>query len=179
MLEIQIESLLFVSAKPLTIKKLAEFLEVNQKEVEVALEILKQRVNKEESGIRIVRTGNEVQMLTSPDSAKLTREFLKDEITGELTKPQLETLTVVAYCQPISKAELEQIRGVNCGLILRNLMIRGLIESEESKEKFGPVYKITHDFMKFLGISDISELPDYEKLKSSEHLKNMMAEISD
>lgn len=168
MLEAKIESILFISAKPLSIKKLADFLDAKPKEVEAAVEKLALRLNAASSGVRLVRSGQDVQLMTSPDYTKLVRDFVKDEITGELTKPQLETLTVIAYREPITKPELEQIRGVNCGLIIRNLLMRGLIEFEESKEKMGSVYRVTHDFLRFLGISSVKELPDYERLHANQ-----------
>lgn len=176
MLESKIESLLFIVAKPLSVKKLVEFLDAKSKDVEAALESLARRVNSAESGVRLVRSGNDVQLMTSPDHTKLVRDFVKEEVTGELTKPQLETLTVIAYRQPITKPELEQIRGVNCSLILRNLMIRGLIETEESKEKFGSVYRVTHDFLRFLGLTNVKELPDYEKLHKDEYIETVLGE---
>lgn len=174
MLESKIESILFIVARPLSIKKLAEFLRVDKKEVEEAIAHLQERFDHGESGIRLVRSGSDVQIMTSPDHTKLAREFVKDEVTGELTKPQLETLTVIAYRQPITKPELEQIRGINCSLILRNLMMRGLIETEESKEAFGAVYRVSHEFMKFLGIDDVTKLPDYEKLHQDEKLQALL-----
>lgn len=178
-LETQLESLLFAAAKPLTVKKLAEFLEVKPDAVEEALKHLVERLHVPLSGVRLVRTGNEIQMMTSPDCAKLVRDFLDAEITGELTKPQLETLTVIAYRQPISKPELEQIRGVNCSLIIRNLLMRGLVEVEESKEKFGFVYRVTHDFLRFLGISGVEELPNYETLRHDQHVEHVLEQTKE
>ncbi|KKR03570.1 MAG: Segregation and condensation protein B [Parcubacteria group bacterium GW2011_GWC2_39_14] len=175
MLQSKIEVILFVAGKPLSIKKLAEVSGTKTKEVEAVIKVLTERYNNNESGVRLVQSGNEVQFMTSPDHAKLVRDFLKSDITGELTRPQLETLTVVAYRQPITKPELEQIRGVNCSLILRNLMMRGLVDCEESKEKLGFVYRVTHDFLKFLGIANVSELPEYEKLRTNEYLEQVLA----
>lgn len=171
-LEAKIEAVLFISAKPISIKKLAEFLDASVKEVEEAVAEIMRRHDIETSGMRVVRSGSEVQMMTSPNHTKLVREFVKDEFTGELTKPQLETLTVIVYRQPITKIELEQIRGINCSLILRNLAIRGLIEVEESKS--GTTYRASHEFMRLLGLSDVSQLPDYEKLHSDEKIQTLL-----
>lgn len=175
----KLEALLFAAAKPLTVKKLAEFLDAEVEEVEAALAQLIERLHTKESGIRLVRTGNEIQMMTSPDCTKLVRDFLDAEITGELTRPQLETLTVIAYRQPITKPELEQIRGVNCSLIIRNLLMRGLIEVEESKEKFGFVYRVTHDFLRFLGITSVAELPQYETLRHDQHVERVLEQTKE
>lgn len=177
MLEAKIEAILFISAKPISIKKLAEFLDADIKKVEETVTSIMQRHDTETSGMRVVRSGSELQMMTSPDHAKLVREFVKDEFTGELTRPQLETLTVIVYRQPISKIELEQIRGINCSLILRNLAMRGLIETEETKT--GSAYRASHEFMRFLGLMDVSQLPDYEKLHADEKIQTLLERKED
>ena len=100
----------------------------------------------------------------------MAQTYAKEEVSGELTKPSLETLTIVAYRGPVTKAELEQIRGVNCSLILRNLLIRGLIEGSFDKVKATTVYDVTHDFVRFLGLAEVEELPDYAKLHNHETL---------
>ena len=90
----------------------------------------------------------------------------------ELTRPQLEALTTSAYCGPITKAELEQIRGVNCSLVLRNLKIRGLVNSNETKDGMEG-FSITLNFLKFLGVSEIKSLPNYEKLHNHSLIQEM------
>jgi len=179
MLKTIVESLLFISNKPLTAKSIVNFLkkqgqDATIKQVEDIIEELKQKFNNENSGIHIVQSGNEFQMVTNPASAELIKKFLKDDTTGELTPASLETLTVIAYRGPITKAELEQIRGVNCSLILRNLMIRGLIDSEEDQLKQTVLYRATVEFLKYLGINNVSELPDYEKLHQVENLEQFL-----
>ena len=175
-LKSQIESLLFISTHPLSIKKIAEITGGDIGEVEKSIAILQEEYNKKGGGIQLMKNGSQYQMVTSGDNAKLIKEFLKDEMTGELTRPSLETLTIIAYRGPITKFELEQIRGVNCSLILRNLLIRGLIEAKEDKKNMTTFYGITFDFMRYVGISDVSELPDYEKLHSSEILEKLFEE---
>src|SRR3989344_5979482 len=162
----QLESLLLVTSKPVSVAKLAEVLKVKPKEAEESLKELIGQYNQSAGGIRLIRNNNSVQLASNPANAELVKSYLKDDITGELTEPSLETLAIVAYRQPVTKAELEQIRGVNCSLILRNLMIRGLVEAEYNKERGTTLYNVTLDFLKFLGLNAISELPDYEKLNS-------------
>lgn len=169
----KLESILFISPKPMSVKKMAELAGGEADKVKEALKELMEKYNTEGSGINILEIGQNYQMVAAPSSKELVQEFVKEEMTGELTRPQLETLTVVAYRGPISKLELEQIRGVNCSLILRNLMIRGLVEMNEKKgEKY---YQITFDFMRHLGINKAEELPDYEKLHNSEVLERLLA----
>lgn len=176
-LKAKLESILFISNRPLSLKKLAELTNGEVADVETALKELEEQYNSKEGGVILLRAGKECQFSTSPDASKLVRNFVREELTGELTKPQLETLTVIAYRGPISKPELEQIRGVNCSLILRNLMIRGLVE--ESEERGEIRFNITMDFLRHLGLRNVSELPDYEKLNSNESLQKFLNTRSD
>jgi segregation and condensation protein B len=176
MLKQEIESLLFISHKPLTIKKLSELSGRSSVEVETVLETLKNEYNQaEEKGIRIIFNNDLVQMATAPASVETVEKFLKEELTGEMTRPQLEALTVIAYRGPITKMELEQIRGVNCSLILRNLIMRGLVESYLDKKTKIIRYQATNDFIKFLGITETKQLPDYEKLSQHETLNELLS----
>ena len=172
----QIESILLVTAKPISVKKIAEVLNIKPKEVLSELSELSREYNESERGIRLLANNDKVQMVSSPANTDLVKSYLKDEITGELTDPSLETLTIIAYRQPISKAEMEQIRGVNCSLILRNLMIRGLVEAEYDKERGATLYSVTLDFLKFLGINSAGELPDFERLNSDINLQKLLAQ---
>jgi segregation and condensation protein B len=174
MLSSKIESLLFVANRPLTVKRLMEVCEASKEDVTKAVEELAAAYNANGRGVRILRNGNDVQMSTSPDNARLVQDFLKDETTGELTKPSLETLTIIAYRGPISKAELEQIRGVNCSLILRNLLMRGLAEVQGEAGDPMATYRVTMDFLRFLGVSAVEELPDYDKLRSHENVVRVL-----
>lgn len=173
-LKSKIESLLFISNQPLTIKRLASLTKADAKEVEVAIQELMADYNQGEKGIKLQKIDDKIQMVTAPESAKLVKDFIKEETTGELTRPALETLTIIAYRGPVTSAEIEQIRGVNCAIILRNLLIRGLIESKQDAKKMQTTYNITFDFLKFLGLNKQSELPDYEKLNSSESLEKIL-----
>jgi segregation and condensation protein B len=176
MIREKIGSILFVAARPLGIKTLMDACDASREEVVTTLAELEQSFNDAGRGIRIVRHGEQVQMTTSPETAETVQAFLKDETTGELTKPSLETLTIVAYRGPITKAELEQIRGVNCSLILRNLMTRGLVETAGGEHgQPQTVYRVTMEFVRFLGISAIEELPEYEKLRSHENIARVLS----
>jgi segregation and condensation protein B len=170
----KIESLLFVASRPLNLKKITEEVGGEKNEVGQALEEFSEESAKQSRGVQVMEIDGEYQMSTNPDSSKMVKNFLKDEITGELTRPALETLTIVAYRGPISKPELEQIRGVNCSLILRNLMIKGLVEAKAADKGGEALYNITFDFMRYLGIKKTSELPDYDKLSKSEILEKFL-----
>ncbi len=176
-LKTQLESLLLVSNYPLTLRKLADLTEAKLDAVRKAADELEadyqQRTG---SGLRLLRSGEELQLATAGESAAVVQKFLKDETTGELTRASLEALTIVAYRGPVARAEIEHIRGVNCAIILRNLMVRGLVESHEDRKAMVTTYHVTVDFLKFLGISHVRELPDYERLNSAEALQRMLAE---
>ncbi len=172
--KLQIESLLFISGRPMSVNKLSEILKKDKNEVATAAEELMQDYNVGERGVRIQKVGASYQMATDPGNTDLVKDFVKAEQTGELTKPSLETLTIIAYRGPITKAELEQIRGVNCSLIIRNLLIKGLIDQVEDKDKMATVYTITFDFLRYLGLNKVEELPEYHKLNSDENLKKFL-----
>lgn len=178
-LQSQLESLLFVSAKPLSIKELADLTETKVSEVERALTVLAQEYKEQERGFMLINNNNQYQLTTSSDNTELVAKFLRDETSGELSQPSLETLTIIAYRGPIAKLDLERIRGVNCSLILRNLLLRGLIEEKIDKQKNENFYAVTLDFIKFLGISAITELPDYEKLHKEETIDQVLSRSLD
>lgn len=173
-LQSQIESILFVASKPLAVKTIAKAVRKNEAEVTEALEGLKARYNHEQSGLRILTVEDEVQMASSPDNAAVIEGFVKDEAAGELTKAQLETLTVVAYRGPITRPELEQIRGVNCALIIRNLLIRGLIDEREDPQSILPRYSISFEALRQLGIENVADLPEYQTLRAHAHIEDRL-----
>jgi len=170
-----LESLLFVAAKPLKVKDLAELIKKSNDEVVKALDELASEYETDKRGMEIIKQGATYQMVTAPTEAKLIKEFVKDETMGELTKPSVEALTIIAYRGPITKSDLDRIRGVNCALILRNLLLHGLIEAKVDKKKNETYYNVTLDFVRFLGIKDISELPDYVRLSVDDTLDRMLA----
>lgn len=166
----KLETILFVASKPLGVKKIAKVLNIALPDAHAALEQLRARYNTPESGIIILQNNDEWQMVSNPDNREAAENFLKAEVSGELTRPQLETLTVVSYCGPITKPELEQLRGVNCSLILRNLMIRGLVKEVEDATNLLPTYEVTMDYLRHLGLNNLRELPDYDKLHQHENI---------
>jgi len=168
----KIEALLFISGAPFSLEKIVSLTGIKKQAAEEMLEELKKEYGDGQRGIRIAVVDKKYQMVTAPENAELIQDFLREEVIGELTRPQLETLTVIAYRGPITKIELEQIRGVNCSLILRNLMIRGLIEQRKAEDV--EKYLITHDFLKHLGITSTRDLPDYERLSRDKNLADLL-----
>lgn len=171
-----IESLLLVEPKGFTFKRLSGLTQASVEEVTEAITILIQRYTDSQSGLRLVQDGNQVQLTTGPESAATISAYVKDETSGELTRPSLETLTIIAYRGPIPKSELELIRGINCSMILRNLLIRGLVREEVQDRTGEPIYTVTVDFLRLLGIGSASELPEYEKLNKNVDLQTLLGE---
>lgn len=175
----QIETILFVASKPLSLKKIAKVLQVEDEVAIQALKDLTVKYNQVESGMVILQNNDEWQMVSNPDNKIVAENFLKAEVSGELTRPQLETLTVISYCGPITRPELDQIRGVNCSLILRNLMMRGLVKENDDQTALLPKYEVTADYLRHLGLNNLSDLPDYENLHAHQHITTVLSGSSE
>ena len=173
-LKSKIESLLFISAKPMTVKQLSELTKKKKDEVKAAGDELVKEYTETKKGVQIVKHGSKYQMVSASENAEVVQDFIKDETTGELTRPSLEALTIIAYRGPISKIDLDRIRGVNCSMIIRNLLIRGLIEAKADKTKKETYYTVTFDFIRFLGLSDIKDLPEYERLNKDDTIDRVL-----
>jgi segregation and condensation protein B len=161
-----LESMLFSIGEPISIEKLAKTLLKNQGLIKKAIDELVEDYEKENRGLRIIKKGEKIQLVSSPKNSQYIEKLIKDELQEDLTPASLEALAVIAYRGPITRAEIEEIRGVNCSYILRNLLIRGLIERKGLLEDARAyIYEISFDFLKKLGLSSIEELPEYKKLK--------------
>lgn len=158
----QLEAILFMLAKPVSFSKLAKWTDRTVADVESALHAYAKTAT--DRGIQITLTNQEAQLTTAATVHDVIAKVVKDERSGELTKPALEALSIIAYRSPITKAELEAIRGVNCSLIIRNLLIRGLVTETLDKRKGIEVYDITPEYLQLLGVQTVAELPDYERL---------------
>jgi segregation and condensation protein B len=159
-----IESILFVSGEPLALIKLAKVADATEAEVEVAISGLSEDYAKGR-GLRIIKIKDTIQMASNPDNAELVGELVKSEIQENLSQAALEVLSIVAYRGPITRAEIEAIRGVNSSFTLRALLIRGLLDRTENiKDNRRYLYNISFDFLKKLGMDSVEKLPDWETL---------------
>lgn len=154
-----IESLLFVADEPVSVGRLAEALEQSPGRVEQGLEELERAL--EERGLRLQRMGNRVQLVTAPEAASAVERFLGLSERRRLSLAALETLAIIAYRQPISRPEIEAVRGVNCDSVLRTLLSTGLVEEVGRATGVGrPVlYGTTFAFLQHFGLSGLEELP--------------------
>ena len=166
----QLEAILFVAGKPLTPVAMAKTLQTEVEAVRDALSTLADRYADPDSGLVLVDTGAEVQLTTRAEHVEIVERYTTQEIMGELTRAQLETLTVVAYQGPITRPELETIRGVNCAIIVRNLLLRGLIEEDDATDKLMAAYRVSVTALRHLGIANVTDLPDYATLHQHPHL---------
>lgn len=176
LLKSKIESLLFISAKPMVASQLADLLKTDKKEIIKSADELLDDYKASQAGVQIIKDGSKYQMVSAPANAAVIQQLIKDETTGELSRPSLEALTIIAYRGPVSKIDLDRIRGVNCALILRNLLLRGLVETKFDKKKNETYYTATFDFIRFIGLNDIKELPDYERLHKDDTIDRMLTD---
>lgn len=174
-----IESLLLVEPKGFTFKRLAGLTDSSVDEVVHAVAGLTTRYLQDKGGLRLVNDGNQIQLTTAPETSTVIQNYIKDETSGELTRPSLETLTIIAYRGPIAKSELELIRGINCSLILRNLLIRGLVREDTQEQTGESMYAVTVEFLRLLGISSTAELPEFDQLNKNVDLQTLLGETAD
>ena len=157
----KIEAVLFFKNEPLTHKELSKILNIEIEKINPALNELQETYK--DRGIVLVNTGEEISFGTHPGHSLMIETLQKEELSRDLGRAGLETLTIILYKGPISRREIDYIRGVNSGFILRNLLIRGLIERTESvtgERSFS--YKPTLALYEFLGISKKKDLPEFE-----------------
>jgi segregation and condensation protein B len=174
-LEQQIEAILFYKNEPVEIKKLSKLVEKNEGEVREALKNL--AVSLQNRGICIVETQEEVTLATTPELKDFIEKIAKDEMSKEIGKAGLETLAIILYNGPVSRREIDYIRGVNSTFILRNLCVRGLVEREtDAKDQRVFKYKCSLSLLAHMGLRRIEDLPEFEsfknKLKEAEPTEN-------
>lgn len=177
-LQAKIEAILFVATKPLTVKQLARAVDTEEAAVRDAIAEIVHARNVDDSGIHAVQNGDEVQFATNPECATIVEDYLNVELDPELTRPSVEALTIIAYRGPITKAEIEAIRGVNCSLIIRNLLLRGLITEQEDVRKMQPAYALSVDALRFFGVHSAQELPDYDALHTNAKIEQLLAALA-
>lgn len=174
MLSTSLESILFASTKPVSVSTLKTLLDTSSEVLREAIDDAKLRFNTETSGIYLMEHEEKLQFVTNPSQAAIVAALVKEEVSGELTRPSVETLTIIAYRGPITKPEIEQIRGVNCSLIIRNLLVRGLIDEADDVERLQPVYTVSSDFLRHLGLHAITDLPEYAALNANEKIGELL-----
>lgn len=165
-LEEHIEAVLFWRGDPMSISAIAKITGAEKPEIETALKSLKTKLGSR--GIVLIEHDNEYTLGTNPESAKLIEKVRTEELSKDLGKASLETLAIILYQGPIRRTEIDYIRGVNSNFILRNLLIRGLVERKADKtDSRTSVYTPSLELLRFLGITHVSELEDFEHVKNA------------
>jgi len=163
-----VESLLFVADGPVSVGRLAQALEATSGRIEQALTDLE--ASYAERGLRLQRAGTLVQLITAPEAAPYIERFLGLEARASLSRAALEALAIIAYRQPITRPEIDAIRGVNSDSVLRTLLSFGLIEDLGRAPTVGrPIlYSTTFEFLQHFGLRSLEELPPLESVPTSE-----------
>ena len=172
-----IESVLFISGEPVKKSKLEKLFggEVKISELEAALNLLSEKYAGAGSGLMLIKKGDEIQVVSNPENAEYIEKLVKNELQDSLSTAASEVVSIIAYRGPISKSEIEAIRGVNCAYTLRNLLLRGLIErNDNARGSRGYVYFISFDFLKKMGIDDVKKLPQYDILSVDERINSIV-----
>ncbi len=162
-LDSQIEAILFFKGEPVTKVTLAKQTDSSVEQVSESIQILTQKL--QDRGIVVMESNEGVMLGTAPSASPLIEAIAKEELSRDLGKSGLETLAIVAYKGFASKREIDYIRGVNSGFILRNLLIRGLVKREESKGERGFIYSPTIELLSYMGITKSEEMPEFEVMK--------------
>lgn len=154
-----LEAILFSSNRPLKVRELQQAVDADRNTVEGALESLREAL--EGRGVMLMRHHDEVHLATRPEYASAVRRALRPEVTGRLSQAAYETLAIVAYQQPVSRARVEEVRGVNCESVLSNLELRDLIT--EVGRGSGPgqprLFGTTMRFLQVMGLDSLDNLP--------------------
>lgn len=164
-LESSIESVLFFKGEPVSIDNLSKLFNVSKSEIEEAVSRLEKSL--EGRGVALVRDEEVVALKTAGGASEIIEKITKDELSKEIGRAGLETLSLVLYHGPISRREIDYVRGVNSAFILRNLLIRGLVEKTDAKEgERSFTYKPTLELLSYLGVKKREELPEYDQVKN-------------
>jgi segregation and condensation protein B len=163
-LEAAIEGILFASGEPVTIARLAAALDTGQREVEEAAEAMAGRFRFERRGIRLLRLEKSLQMVSAPELADIIRKTLEERKPPPMSRAALEVLSVAAYYQPVTRAQVERARGIESGATLSGLVDKGLLAEAGRLEVPGrPIqYKTTPAFLRAFGLSSLDDLPESE-----------------
>ncbi|MDD3296824.1 MAG: SMC-Scp complex subunit ScpB [Candidatus Omnitrophica bacterium] len=172
-----IESLLFVNERPIELSELIQIMEADKKDIELILEELISEYAKRNSGICIVKIAGGYQMCSCPDNETWVKKMYQERSKQKLSTAALETLAIVAYKQPITRVEIEAIRGVNVDGVVRKLDELGLVKIGGRKDVVGKpfLYITTRKFLEYFGINSLKDLPkleDFAALVSKEGLDN-------
>lgn len=163
-----IESLLFVSGRPLERAELRKLLAVDDARLEPGLQLLEQELLRQERGIRLQLLNTQVQLVTAPENARYVAGLLGLPMTAKLTSAALETLAVISYRQPITRSQIEAMRGVNSDRALASLLQHGLVAEVGRAQTVGrpALFATTSEFLQLFGLTRLEQLPHISSVAS-------------
>lgn len=172
-LKASLEALLFVAPVAVTPSQLASSLEISESEVETGLKLL--ATDFMGRGLRLQRHAGRIQLTTAPELSEVVERFLGLEFTGNLSRAALEALSIVAYQQPVTRPQVDSIRGVNSDGVMKSLLHKGLIQDVGRADGPGrPIlYASTPEFLQHFGLSSLDELPPLEFDQDGKNLEEM------
>jgi segregation and condensation protein B len=162
-----LEAIFFIAGEPLSIDTLKKILEMDGTEIERLVRELIAEYTIKNMGLLIAEVAGGIQMVTNPACAPWVKKLLSTAVPTKLSQPSLETLAIIAYKQPIIKAEIEAIRGVNSDGVVKTLLDRRLVKILGRKEVPGRplMYGTTKEFLQYFGLKDLSELPTLKEFQ--------------
>ena len=176
-----LEAILFAAGEPVPAARLSLVLETDEEEILRTAEELAETYQKEERGMRVLRLGEKLQMCSAPDYASYITKTLEHRKPPMLSQPALETLAIVAYFQPVTRAYIDRVRGVDSSYTVGVLAERGLIEVCGRLEAPGrpALFRTTDVFLRTMGISELSQLPPLPDLTGNEGVEKLQRAIDE
>lgn len=165
-----LEALLFLSGEPVTLSAIREVIDLPEPEIKRLMNELVIQYRERNGGLFVAEIANGYQMVTNPGYSEWVIKFRSTQLSSKLSMPALETLSIIAYKQPLIKAEIEQLRGVNSDSAVKTLIEKRLIKIIGRKEAPGRpfLYGTTKDFLQYFGLKDLTELPTLKDLVREE-----------
>ncbi|GAB6098959.1 SMC-Scp complex subunit ScpB [Halanaerocella petrolearia] len=156
-----VEALLFMATEPLEVKEIKKVTDLTTKEIKDQLATLKEEYQAQDKGIELVEINHGFQFQTKSQYRSIVKEFHKPDEDNTLSQAGLETLAIIAYKQPVTRSEIEEIRGVNVEKALKTVQKRGLVEEKGRKDAIGRpiIYGTTQRFLEYMGLKSLNQLP--------------------
>ena len=166
-----IEALLFIWGDPLCLKDISNILEIDEKKVKETLDKMIDEFNFDRRGLKIARVKDDYQLCTRPEHHQWISKLSQQKTIKSLSTAALETLSIIAYGQPITKNEIEAIRGVRCDKAVETLVGRDLIEEKGRLERTGRpiIYGTTMEFLRYFGLENLDGLPSLKNFEIGTH----------
>lgn len=161
-IDVLIEGLLFYKSAPQKKATVLRLFDISHEELAAAIAVLRDRLK--QGATRLIETDTEIHLVTAPELAPVIEALRKNELKADIGKAGAETLAIILYQEPVSRADIDRIRGVNSSFILRNLQIRGLIERTSAEAGSGYRYRISPALLAHLGVTHKHELPDFARV---------------